>query len=227
MSNTVQFQARSAFQARFALLLTLILLAAVPVHAADEGWLLRFGGAWVQPDIGLDDDDSGALRIDEDDAIGLQLSLERQFSRRLGVELGVTRASSDFSIESVVLPGFEFRNEAEVDFTAFSAGLNVHLTPDGPIDLYVGPLAVYTDFDDLDFTTSVNNMTQSGTVGGSGELALGVQVGADFRFGDGPWALNVAARYVDTDLELGDGADSGNELSFDPLMFNVGFGYRF
>ena len=221
MSNTVLFQARTV------LLLTMILLASVPASAAEEGWLLRFGGAWVQPDIGLEDDESGLLRIDEDSSVGLQLSLERRFSSRLGVELGVTRADSEFSIESDILPGFEIRNTAEVDFFAWSAGLNVHLTPNGPVDLYVGPLAVYTDFDDLEFTTTTGTSTVSGTVGGSGELAFGAQVGLDYDFGGGPWALNVAARYIDTDLELGDDADSGSELSFDPLMFNFGFGFRF
>lgn len=223
MSNTTQFQARYTLQARSLLLLMLLFLAVVPA-GAEEGWLLRFGGAWVQPNFDLDDDDGG-LQVDDEDSLGLQLSLERKFSRRLGVELGVTRAESEFGFEAEILSALNFRSDTEVDFTSLTAGLNVHLTPDGPVDLYLGPLVAYTDFGDVDFINALGDQVQSGTVEGADSFAFGAQLGADIRFGESPWSLNLAARYIDTDLEIED--NEGSDLQFDPLIVNFGFGYRF
>ncbi len=213
-----------------ALVLALMFLA-LPAAADDEGWQLRFGGVWVDPDLSVDEvqNDGSRVRAEADSQLGLRLALEYRFSPRLGVEFGALWAEPDVevTIDGVVFCLCRLEASDSLRFTSLTAGLNVHLTPEGPVDFYVGPLIAWVLYGDLGFRFSVGGLTDTVAFSSSDELAWGVQAGVDVPFGDGPWALNLAAQYLDTTLGVraeDDGARS--EIGFDPLVFSLGFSYR-
>lgn len=220
------WRGRTAHASGLALALGIIAALPTAATAQEDRWQLRFGAAWVQPDVVAENVDD-VLDAVNGDTVGVHLALERRFGRRFGVELGASRANTDFRFESRLLNEVTFRSTAELDFTAYTAGLNVHLTPDRVVDLYLGPMLVYSDYGDADITVSSFNREIQGRLSSSDDFAFGVQLGADIGFGDGPWSLNVAAQYIDTRLDLTNPDTSVSQLKFDPLLVNVGFGFRF
>ncbi len=211
------------------LILSMALLAPTAAAGAqDEGWHFRFGGVWVDPDVNFTDVDSDGDRVavGASGEIGFSLALERRFNRRLGVELGVLWAEPDLNLD-VEVAGVPVRVSDVVGFTAITAGLNIHLTPDKPVDLYVAPLLVYTSYGDLRFVFQAGGQTLEASFRSDDDYAFGAQVGADVAFGESPWSLALAARYLDTSLSVVDEDGVFTELNFDPLILSVGFGYRF
>ena len=203
-------------------------LVVLPADAQDEKWQLRFGGVWVDPDVSFSDVDSDdGTRVDAgaDSEIGLGLALERRFSPRFGLELSALHAAPEVFAEFT--GDGPFRVSDDVSFTAITAGLNFHLTPDKAVDLYVGPLLGYAMFGDVGFRLQVAGETLTSDFSSDDQFALGAQVGADIPFGDGPWSLNLAARYLDASLEITDDEGEETDLGFDPLTLSIGFGYRF
>ena len=110
----------------------------------------------------------------------------------------------------------------------FSAGLNFHLTPDKPVDLYIGPMLAFATFSDVGFRVQVDGATASQDFATDDDFAFGAQIGADTSRSATPgWALNVTARYYDIDLGVTDDEGTTTNVGFDPIALSVGFGYRF
>ncbi|MEM9598147.1 MAG: OmpW family outer membrane protein [Acidobacteriota bacterium] len=208
--------------------ITMMLLAGG--YAAAEDWTLRGGAAWIDPSI-----DTAGIDFDSDGDLGFQASIERRFSPLLGVEIGALHGESSFSYESDVLTDVRFRQESEFDLTALTAGLNFHLKPGRNVDLYFGPLLAYIDFGDIQVTDQrlIDGVVDSelSTEGEStDEFAWGAQIGADIGFSDGPWGLNLSAKYLDSSFDVSpkniQDAPS-TEIEFDPWILGMGFSYRF
>jgi outer membrane protein W len=210
------------------LTLTLLVLPAI-AGAEDDKWRLRIGAAWVDPDVDFTavDSDGDRVAVSADGAIGLSLALERKFSRRLGVELGILFAEPDINIDAEFAEGSQVSVDGSVKFTAFTAGLNIHLIPNKAMDLYIGPLFVYTSYSDIHFAAQAGEHTVTADISSNDNFVLGAQIGADIPFGDGPWSLNLAARVVNSSLGFIDDQFIVSRLEFDPLLLSAGFGYRF
>lgn len=215
------------------LLLTLTLLVtllALPASASAEGngWQVRINGLWVDPDVSFTDLDSNGDRVQAgaDGGSGASLTFERRFSSRLGLEFGALYAEPDLSLDAS-LGGTQFTASSSVTFTAVTAGLNIHLTPDKAVDLYLGPLVAQVLFGDVGLRARVAGAALGQDFSANDDFAFGAQVGADVAFGDSPWSLNLAAKYLDTSLEITDEDGEKTDLGFEPLILGVGFGYRF
>jgi len=212
---------------------TLVLTAALltlpaAATAQDDSWHFRFGGAWVDPNVDFFDldPDGDRVKVAADGALGFSLAIERQFSRRLGVELGVLLAEPELQLD-LELDGFPIIVSEGIGFTAVTGGLNVHLTPEKRVDLYVAPLLVYTSFDDLNFRFRVGDETLTAAFRSDDDFAVGAQLGADVLFGEGRWSLNLTVRYLDIGLSVVDEEGVHTVLHFDPLVLGVGLGYGF
>ena len=217
---------------RHTLLSTLVLalaLLAQPADAQDDRWQLRISGVWVDPDVDFSDVDSDGdrVRAGADGTIGLGLALERRFSPRLGFEVGALHAAPDVTLDADLAGGARFNVSDSVGFTAVTAGLNIHFTPDKAVDVYAGPLLAFVSFGDVGFRVQVAGQTLAEDFSTGDEFAFGAQIGADIGLGDGPWSLNLAARYLDVGLEVTDDGGETTDLGFDPLILSAGFGYRF
>ncbi|MEM1181472.1 MAG: OmpW family outer membrane protein [Acidobacteriota bacterium] len=209
--------------------LAVVALAAVawPAAADDDPWRLRGGAAWVDASVGF-----GSNDFESDGDLGAQVSVERMFAPRMGLEIGamVGESSSDFTTE--IFPGAFFSEGLDIDFSALTAALNFHFSPGRAVDLYVGPLVAFLDFGDtrLEDRRRIPGTTEQVLaldLDGSEEFALGAQVGADFGLGDGPWALNVSAKYFETEFAGTDERGREFDIDFEPLILGFGFSYRF
>jgi hypothetical protein len=175
-----------------------------PRAAADSANnIFRFGAAWIEPDGKAD---VGGVEIDADSAIGYFVDYERRLIPWLALDFQVGYAEPD--ITATPIGGGATVTQGEALFTG-SAGVNFHLLARSRIDFYLGAFASYTDFDET-FDSAVG---------------YGGVVGLDIGLTKSGLALTMSVRYslVEADLT----AVPGTSVSFDPLIGQVGLGWRF
>ncbi|MCP3964635.1 MAG: outer membrane beta-barrel protein [bacterium] len=197
-----------------------------PALAEETGWKLRLGGTWVDPDVNVDTiTDAGArARARSVDDINLGLGLEYRFSRRLGLDFAVSFVEPAVGLTLEPAGGGLIATTDKLSFTPITAGLNVHLTPGRRADLYIGPIVGYALYGDLSFDAGPEGQANFTS---DDDFALGAQLGVDVAIGDGPWSIDAALRYLDTDLEATDEDGEITDIDFSPIMFSFGIGYRF
>jgi outer membrane protein W len=211
-----------------ATLVVALALAAAPAtaDAADGAWQLRVRGVWVDPDFswGEIDDDGTEFDVTADSDFGYGLGLEYRFTDRLGVELAALRAKPDMDLTIAAPWGEDFEFSDGLSYRPITLGLNIHLTPDAPVDVYLSPLIALVDYGDL--TYYVEDDVESFTV--SSDFTWGATIGADVPLGDDGWSMNATVSYIDTDLEAENVSEPGREtFSFDTLIASLGIGFRF
>ncbi len=191
---------------------------------AKRGWRLRFDLSQVNPSGTIvsanTERDSG---IGFDVGFGAGLRGEYQFTERFGVEFGVL-STGEVDFASGLLTGRTRSGLGVSSFTPTTMGLNIHLTPNRPVDLYVGPLLALVGY------SNISLWADSGAAGASvsidDDVGWGAILGFDVPFGDRGWMVQANVRYINTDMR-----DSGETRSFnskfDPVIFSLGVGYRF
>ncbi len=213
-------------RALFVFVLVVMMMAQPAQAAGDEPvWKLRVDLSWVDPsgDFVTTNVGGGTIGTSFDTGFGGGLRGEYQFSRRLGVDLGVLSAGS-VDITSGISAG-TFASGLEVSsFTPLTVGLNVHLTPDRPLDFYVGPLMALVSYSDVEIRTTIGTAGTSESV--DNDVGWGAIAGLDVPLGERGWLIQANLRFIQTDMK-----DSGGMISinnqFDPVIVSVGFGYRF
>lgn len=156
------------------------------------------------------------LELEADDATGFFLAYEVRFSKMLGVELFATRSESEwtgsYTYENLKAPPPSFVEKEDIDFTAVTLGLNVHVFGRGAIDFYVAPLVGYAFFgEEID-----------------DDIVYGAGVGLDVGFGKRGLAFTASVRYLKSKAEAESDFEGGNlEIDFDPLIISAGLAYRF
>jgi OOP family OmpA-OmpF porin len=201
-------------------------VAAPSVASAD--WIIRAGGAWLEPeqadvDVGTN---GNKLRIDDDGAV-VAADVTWLFRDHLGVELW---ASDTFN------SGLFLENRAagqrgvdSVDFQAPTLSLQWHFNPDGIFRPYIGGGVAYTMVDNEARSPIYIDDGTGWTVGG------GVDIGERYR----GFLVNLYAKYIDFSPEakvtpgstvpVGDAngdVDLGN-WDINPMIYGVNIGYRF
>lgn len=206
----------------------LVMLAAPAVAGAqqfDPNWILRVDLSYVSQSgssvtVGVGDT---TVETGSSSGGGGGIRGEYRFSPRLGLNLGVI-GSASFDVSAGIFDG-TIGNVIQINgFGAFTAGLNFHLTPESSADLYVGPLLGFVNY-------SVDTIS-AGTGGpgtGSSEdndAIWGIILGLDVPIGERGWLLQTNLRYLDAGFG---GSDDNNSVGgdFSPLIFSIGFGYRF
>ena len=167
------------------------------------------------------------FKFDGGDGVGF--ALERHFSERLGLELGVLLADLEgflmFDVEEPVDGGgfgngIWGMNEGDIGFMPFTLGLNYHLTPNSRPDLYIGPFVGLAMMDDV----TISDLGESFRYSFDDEFVFGINAGLDIPFkAGGPWALAAGVRWMD--LSASDPAN-GVDLGIDPLIATVGATFR-
>jgi len=174
-----------------------------PRAAADSANnVFRFGAAWVDPD---GEADVNGVHLDADTAVGYFVDYERRLIPWLGIDLQVGYAKPD--ITATPIGGGATASQGEALLTG-SAGINFHLLARSRVDLYLGAYANYTDFDTFDSATGYGGV-----------------VGLDIGLTKSGLALTISARYSIIEAELK--ASPGTSVSFDPLVGQLGLGWRF
>jgi outer membrane protein W len=225
----------------------LVIGGGVAVRAADRDNVVRFGIVWISPTGDLTTDGffvepvdeetriefQGDLTMEPDDAVGAAISYERRFTDLLGLEVGFFGAQHDISgrlagtlqlirnADNVILDELAFDETdtiGDIMVTPWTAGVNFHLTPAKPVDLYLGPYLAYVFYGDLDI--------EGEKIPIEDEFTFGVVVGIDVPFHDSRWTFNASGRYLHTQAQLSEsGPDS--TMDVDPYVLQAGLGFRF
>lgn len=219
-------------------LLAIVLAIAQSSPAAARGPVhLRAFTLWIQPN--LDFNRSGEeqdLTADADGAFGLGVSAEYQFSDRVGLELGIFRASPDVNIVNTIKEiDLDARASDGQTMTPVSLGLNFHLLPKDRLDLYIAPFMAYVYYGDLEFSFDENieidgeeiTLRDSIRVDVANDFTYGATLGVDIPFSVRPWAIATSLRYLVTGLDLTDPDGDREQFDFDSWIVSLGLRYTF
>jgi len=205
----------------------MFLIAAADARAGDDdGWRLRVDFGFFDPGGNGITIDTGTttVRSDLDGGGGAGVRGEYQLSRRLGVEIGFFSGAS-VDIDVGVSGGTSSTVVEVSSYTFLAPGLDVHLTPDAKVDLYIGPQLAWVNYSDVEVGVLPGSVGTGVSVdtdlGFGGILGLDVPVGERKR-----WTFQMNLRYLDTKME-GDATTPRLEADFDLTIFSLGFGYRF
>jgi|SRR6185436_11042903 len=190
-----------------------------PAIAADDtGWRLKLGGVAAQSTNGGDTTFGGGL------------GLEYRASRRLGVELSALTSELDDKVEFDFFGEDTLTIESTLRMTPVLAKLNLHLTPDHKADLYLGPVVGRMQYGDLDIEVRGGGESARGSARTRDDWAWGAHVGVDVPVGDRGVFFTAGATWLKAQVEIeGDPEDEEGDFrsDLDPLIAQVGFGYRF
>lgn len=196
-----------------------------PAAASDARWGIEVTGGSVQ----------SASALGPDTSLGFGLGLEYRASRRLGVQLDILTSELDsefdfFDLDLLVI-------ESNLRMTPVLARLDVHLTPDRKVDLYLGPVLGYVRYGDIetgvrsDFLDESISVERVRTRNG---FAWGGQIGMDIPMGSRGAFFTLKATYLEAEVETIEEIDDDGERSeiesgfdLDPFIVQAGFGYRF
>lgn len=200
-------------------------------------WTVRGGiagistnGDWARNEEIRPNGDREQSQFKFDGGDGFFFGVERHFSERLGLELGILMADLEGQLMFDVappVPGGGFgealwgMNEGDVDFTPLTLGLNFHLTPNSRPDLFIGPFVGLASFGG----TTISDLGESFRYDFDDEFVFGVNAGLDIPFkSGGPWALAAGVRWMDVSA---DDPASGVNLDVEPLIATIGLAYSF
>ena len=205
----------------------LICSFAAPAESADRGWHVRVFAAGFDPnlDVTVPAENPDEVRVTADSDLGFGASLEYQFGDRVGVELGIMRASPAIVLSAEDIPGFgDISLTDSMSTTATTLDLNFHLTPGSPyFDLYLGAGVAYLGYGNLQYDEpdgDTLNLETSSDLGYSAKAGIGIALGKNSS-----WAAFGGLRYIWTDLEVTQ--DDAATFDFDTFSFSVGVAYRF
>jgi len=214
-------------RARVTAYLALATALAAPQALASEiehPWQLRLAFISMDSDANFAEIDGSAEGIVVSTGIGGGLSLDMEYrpSRRLGLDSGILAASP--SIGTQIEIG---RNGVSVSsgitVVPITIGLNVHLTPDGRVDVYLGPVVAYVAYNsfELNVGPGIHEAFDTGN-----DLGFGGNLGVDVFLGKGRWSLNATLKYIESTLEAAPNDGDTGTIDFDPMIFGVGVGFR-
>jgi outer membrane protein W len=164
--------------------------------------VFRFGGAWVVPD---GETSVGNVNLDSTDGWGYFLEYERRLIPWLGIDFQVLYASPAFEQTPTGGP----TTSQSVTVWTGNLGVNFHLFARSRVDLYLGAFGGYTDFD-----AQVD-----------AAYAYGAVLGLDIGLTKSGLILVTGVRYSQTDADST--GSPGTSLPYDPLVYELGLGWRF
>ena len=212
----------SRWLALVVLALVLILFANTAQAKEDEtGWRVALEFTWVDPsgDFSTTSGDGNTVRASYNTGFGVGMRGEFQFARQYGAEL------SAFGAGSVELSSGTSGSFVRVSAVApIMAGFNFHLTPDRPVDFYVGPMLGLVRYSGVEYRAGFGTATT--TIAVEDDFTWGAIVGLEIPIGSRGWQLHGNLRYIETDIKSR-GGPILIRTEFDPLIVSVGFGYQF
>jgi len=217
----------------------LMVLHVTAVGAGDGNWQLRFGGAFLSTHGGVSVDvgPGAGVATSIGTGAGVGFGAERRLSPRLGLELGLIATGPEISVKVGGSAGGSVVQTEILTFVPVTVGLNIHLTKDSPVDVYVGPMLAFVQYSGVQLDTgewpwvdlgdiwpTVHTEQSASTfVGNSSEVTWGLNAGADIRIASSRWSVTVGFKYLETSLEMQD----GGRYPVNPSIFCLGAGFRF
>jgi outer membrane protein W len=213
--------------------ITVALLTLVtPTAAAESGWHLRVFAAGHDSDLDVvvPAENPDEVRIRSDSDLGFGASLEYQFTKVIGIELGYMQASPAIVLIAEDIPGYgDISLTDSMSTRAITLDLDVHLTPSSPyFDFYIGAGFASMGYGDLRYAEPDGDTLELNI---SNDIGYSAKAGLDIALGkNSNWAAIGGIRYIWTDLEAtqtGDPDQSSLTLDFNTFSFSVGIAYSF
>lgn len=211
---------RISLTARTLMLLATALVSATALSAQDARWQVRLRGIALVPD------EEATITVingdaDVEAAYMPELDFTFFFTENIAAELILATTKHDATAVGTTLGDVDLGSVWALPPTLT---LQYHLTPGEMVSPYVGVGANLTLFYNAEVATgsAVTDADYSTAAG------FALQAGADISLGDQGWFLNVDGKkiFLDTDVEL-NSASILADLTLDPWVFGVGFGYAF
>ena len=192
----------------------------------EPGWQVELTGLSTQPTTGS----FGG-------AGGFGLGLGYRMSPRLSVELDLISSEIEDQISFGFFGDEFFTIQSSLQMTPVLAGLNVHLTPGRRVDLYMGPVLGLIRYDDIEIEVSGDllegEIVPVQRIETKDGFAWGARLGMDVPIGRRGVFFTANVTYLKAEVEVDgfedDDFDDFGSSSFDldPLVSQLGFGYRF
>lgn len=169
--------------------------------------IFRFGGAWVVPDgETVVNTGGGNVNLDSEDGWGYFVDYERRLIPWLGIDMQVLYATPAF--DATPAGGGATMSQSVTVWTG-NLGVNFHFFARSRVDLYLGVFGGYTTFN-----TAVDDAFGYGGV-----------LGLDIGLTKSGLVLTTGVRYSQTDADVT--GTSGGSVPYDPLVYQLGLGWRF
>ena len=193
-------------------------------HAELEpGWRLRFAVTTID----FDSDRRAGSGFNIDIGGGVTVNAEYRFNRRLGLDLGLLAGGGmDVIGQDATIGVVDWTVYDTMSVTGLTAGLDIHLTPESRVDLYVCPVVALMQYGALVFEAGPGGQWTG--VDFDEDLAVGAGLGLGVPFGERrSWSFNANLTYLASSLNGSDHGDLRTEEDHDLTMFGLGLGYRF
>lgn len=193
--------------------------------AEDKPWRLRFSVVSIDPNGNtVTVSETGEqIPYSSSNALGVGIDLEYRASKSLGIDFGVLSASPGIAVEVGVQP-FTVSANGDLSISPIYAALNIHLTPDSPVDLYIGPLLAYVKYGGFNLAAGPGLNESFST---DNDFGFGGVVGLDVDLGDSRWIFNATVRYIDTSLTAASSDGGPGTTDIDPVIYSLGIGFKF
>lgn len=188
-------------------LLTLALIAALPASALADDWMMRVRAVQIAPDV---DTSPTVAGLDVSDEWVPEVDFTYFLSPNIGVELILATARHEVELGGASL--------GKLNHLPPTLTLQYHFQASPTIKPYVGVGVNYTRFYNVDLAPGLSVDRHS--VGGA--LQAGVDIAVTQH---GYLNLDVKKIWIDTDVRSG-GAKL-TTLDIDPVVWGVGYGFRF
>jgi outer membrane protein W len=195
--------------------------AAAAADPSDPGWRLKLTGASIQSTGG------GGFNS----SVGGGLGIEYRASEHFGIEIGAVTGRVDDELGFNLFGEEDFTLESSLRVTPLLARLNFHLTPGHKGDLYLGPVAGWVSYGNLDVRVHVpgEGSILADRVKNKDGFAWGAHIGLDVPFGNRGFFFTSDATWLKATVKPAAESAAAGALDFDldPVIVQVGFGYRF
>ncbi len=209
---------------RWLTLLVVVLTAAGTASAQSSEW--RYGGraSWSSAATTSEELGETGNTLELQSGLGVEFDATLMFSDRFGVELSVGAAAPRVRLDT----GAETIDGGRVWLVPLTAIAQYHPPIYGPWDPYIGLGVTWVlPFYDLSKDLKDSGVERLEFDGGPAPVA---QIGTNYQM-DNRWYLNIDLRYFGTslDAQLRTGEEDLPTVTLDakPLVFSLGFGYKF
>ena len=189
----------------------------------ETGWRLRFAVASMDFHSNLNPGSSYGIDIGAAAAV----NAEYRFNRRLGLDLGAFGGGGVDVVSHRSWIGWSHADVYDtMTVSGLTAGLDIHLTPDSRVDLYICPMVALMQFGGLVFDVEPRHVVTA--VDFDEDLAVGASLGLGVPLGTRrAWSFNAFLTHLESTLNGNGHRDLRVEEDYDVNMLGLGFGYRF
>ena len=198
-------------------------LSATTGSEPETGWRLRFAIASMDFHSNLNSGSGYGIDIGAAAAV----NGEYRFNRRLGLDLGAFGGGGVDVVSHRSWIGWSHVDVYDtMSVSGLTAGLDIHLTPDSRVDLYVCPMVALMQFGGLVFDVEPRHVVTA--VDFDEDLAVGASLGLGVPLGERRvWSFNAFLTHLESTLNGNGHQRLRIEEEYDVNMLGVGFGYRF